>query len=167
MNIVKRVRIPMYISLCVLGFASICTGIWYFTRCPDTSDLEKLLNGNSSDVLESYSIVNSDNSVIISNKASVAYLQSQLSKSVYLGYAGSAKSKVDKHSHSILIRLYLRSQKVIDIYAHVVDRCGSVGLMLNYNLNCYDDPFAYWIFLAKPIDPILENIVNSMIMTHT
>ena len=84
-----------------------------------------------------------------------------------LGYAGNAKSKVDKHSHSILIRLYLRSQKVNDIYAHVVDRCGSVGLMLNYNLNCYDDPFAYWIFLAKPIDPILENIVNSMIMTHT
>jgi hypothetical protein len=133
-------------------------------HCPDTSSVDRLLGGDTSIALEKYSIVDGEDETAVTDRRSVEYMKSQFAKSTNIGYV---RTKVTKHSHSIVIRLFLAGADRYDLPASIVERDGATGLLVSYNLNCNHDHFYYWIPLAVPVDKILHGTIARIHLTNT
>lgn len=158
-------RLLIKISACMLIVAVV--SVCLLLRCPDTSELNKLLNGDGTVSFDYYTITPDRIAITVTNKSSVEYLRVQFLRTVKTGRAGSLNSWVSKRSHSIKICLRLRSDRQIVIFAHLVEHNATIGLMINHNIDCYDDDFAYWVPLTIPIDPELKKILDNVILTDT
>ena len=85
MGFIMRLLIKISACMLIVAVVSVCL----LLRCPDTSELNKLLNGDGTVSFDYYTITPDRIAITVTNKSSVEYLRVQFLRTVKTGRAGS------------------------------------------------------------------------------